>query len=358
MIDEVQDILFRLVRSALGTESFAGRLDLSDSQWKELFRLSAGQMVSAMVLDQISALESNIPDHIRLGWQKQVAHAGKHFDSQLLSLNHLAAVLSVEGIDFTVLKGLGLAILYPKPQLRECLDVDIYCGENYERVNDLVLKTGLCKEVFYEEMHSAFNLDGIHIENHYKFTNDFTKALTFNKEVIMGMESEKRVTDPRLPGISFPGVNMGAFHLMSHTISHLSWSGILLRHLCDWTVYVRSYRDSLDWDFLCAQWKLSGLDRMVSLIFDICRKYLSLDFVPEQLVQYRNKREEDYILHNIFHPFKPSAAVKDPFRKAVRKIAQYRYLCRMHRIVFGEKFPLSFRYIITPHPESSVSRSI
>ena len=54
-------------------------------------------------------------------------------------LSKVVSALRERGMDSVLLKGQGLAGCYPKPEMRQCGDIDLYVGEeNYEKAKEIV----------------------------------------------------------------------------------------------------------------------------------------------------------------------------------------------------------------------------
>jgi len=339
-MNKVQTILGSILRSALEGKQLKAPVELNRRQWKELFKRTIQQQVAALVYEELAG--STMPDDVRADWQAYTQFSARRFDTQLMALTRLAALLEAENVRMMVLKGFGLALTYPQPQLRECGDIDIFCYDDYDKVNDFIISSGLDPEAREtEEKHFGFEVNGIEVENHRKFCTDSNRANRHVGKVLMKMSSDEPLRDPRLPGILFPTPQMGALHLIAHTLMHLWWSGITLRHLCDVTQYLRSYADRIDFAQLHEVLAEAGLDHSASLLLSLCHQLLGLEY--DKAIWPKCCADSlETILHSIFHPFKNSCFTRDPFRKFYRKVVMHRFRARLYRIVYGEQYPESF----------------
>jgi len=136
----------------------------------------------------------------------------------------------------------------------------------------------------------------------------------------MEMSTEEPFLDPRLPGILFPSIQMGALHLIVHTLSHLWWSGITLRHLCDVTVYFHRHMAEIDFAQLRSVLAEAGLEKSAALLLYLCNSHLGLDLDLDlsEWQQYEKDATET-VLHSIFHPFKNSCFTRDPLRSSTAR---------------------------------------
>jgi len=338
----IESTLFAILRSALGIRKFTSPVKLTARQWSMLFSTALQQKVASIVYDELNTAGSDIPEEIKSRWQEYSNFSAQRFDAQLMALTRLSAILEAENVRLMVLKGIGLALCYPEPQLRECGDIDIFCFGDYDKVNEFVLASGLDPEAREtEEKHFGFEINGIEVENHRKFCTENNRANIHIGKVLMGMSADKPHSDPRLPDIVFPSIQMGALHLVVHTLVHLWWSGITLRHLCDVTMYFRRYKADIDFVQLRSVLTEAGVEKSAALLFELCNHFLGLELDLSDWQQYKKDAAET-VLYSIFHPFKNSCFTRDPIRKFHRKVVMFSFRSKLYRLVYGEKYPHSF----------------
>lgn len=339
---KLEKIIFGILSDALSKGSSSQNLILSPSEWKELGEMAIRQGVGSLVWEQLKSGWNNMPEDIKSGWEAYADFSSRRFDAQLLALSHLSTVLENEGLRMMPLKGLGLALCYPRPELRECNDIDIYCFDDFDRVNSLLSEKGLCTEMKEsEEKHVVFCFDGIEVENHRKFTTEYNKASILVGRILRELSAGDTQSFPELPGMIFPSPLCGALHLVFHTLSHLVWSELTLRQLCDIVLYFRKYSSQLDVRELQRILKDAGIDHSAAFLFDICEKYLGLTNYPA-LRGTADEKSEEIILNSIFKPIKSSADVADPLRKILIKLFTFRRRRVLHKIIYKEVFPASF----------------
>jgi len=338
-----EQIFFSLIRSAVGTGRIGCPVSLPPHEWMRLFELSASQNLAALVFGELSRIGNDMPDGILRRWKGFTDYSTAKFEAQLIALTHLSQFLEGHGIRVMVLKGLGLALLYPQPQVRECSDVDIFCFGEYERVNGLLLQAGMISGIEEEnDKHCSFSFDGVNIENHRYFSEYVNRANVLIGEKISCLSETDLLTDNRTPGIYFPGVQMGALHLMMHTLSHLAWSGISVRHLLDCGLFFNKNKDAINRDSLIRIWKDSGTADAAFSLFALCESLLGLETGMADAEQPRYQKTSETIRKGMLNPFSSSAEVLNPIAKFARKYKRFRFRSVMHPIVYGEPFPDSF----------------
>lgn len=339
----IQNIFLSILRSALDSEKLSGPLKLTPAQWSGLYKLSRHQHLAALIFHEINKLENNLPKEISLEWRQFSEYSINKFDAHLMALTRLSQILEDHGIKMMTLKGLGLALLYPIPQLRECADVDIYCFGEYDRVNSILLQGNLIKNIDHEsDKHCSFTFAGINIENHRYFCEYVNRANIVIGEEIINLSKNAQSTDSRVPGILFPCPQAGMHHLMMHTLSHMAWSGISMRQIVDCGLYFRRHADEVDREAILKLWRDTGVEEGALSILSICEKLLGIrtEMIPNGW--QGNKRDESLIIKGIFGHIKASAQAGTALGKFFCKLRWYLFRRPMHRIAYNEPFPDSF----------------
>lgn len=338
-------MLFRLLRNVLGCERYSSPVCLNDDEWVSLYYIAQRQNTTSMIYKVISSEETNIGFDTKMNWATQALHVQELNRKHILVLERLKDALAVYGIRIMVLKGIGLASLYPDPLLRECGDIDIWCFGEYERANDIIDGLGASGR-HADTKHCSFRLEGINIENHRRFNRDFNKA-----NIVVGTDLDTLIEVAPVPlptteGVVMPNPTANAIFLMIHMLNHLAWSGIKVRHLVDWTVFVNSYFDQVDWEHVIRLWRDAGLTRSVSLVYSICvdmlgcRKNEGIPYV------FEDDKDYWYILNDILHPVPSPSSTKSRIRNFYLRYRRHKVRCRRHGIVYDEPYPNTLHKIL------------
>ena len=221
--------------------------------------------------------------------------------------------LKKEGIDSVLLKGQGLARVYSNPKLRQCGDIDIYVGEeNYGRACEVLEKiagkienngngenhgNGDVEEtghkVIESEKHYHRNIRGVCIEIHRR------AAVLRNRvhdAVFVRLERElldrKRVMEIDLGNgtVNVPPVEFDALFVFIHAWNHFISSGVGLRQVCDWTLYIHKFGKDLDVTILEKRLRSLGLLKAWQIFGYLAVKYLGLP--EEECPLYSEKYEK------------------------------------------------------------------
>jgi len=166
-------------------------------------------------------------------------------------MNKMTALVSnrfrKDGFPNCILKGQGVALLYPNPLRRQSGDIDIWLkGERKEIVN-YVHKIAPSRKPNYH--HIGFDLkDGTMVEAH------FTPSLAFNPltnwkiqkwaKVHQDEQMQTRVVLPECDReISIPSLRFNAVFILHHLFKHLLYEGVAMRHVLDYYFVLKSFHD-------------------------------------------------------------------------------------------------------------------
>lgn len=337
-MNEIENVFFQIIRSAIGTDKVVCSIQLSENQWFELFKMSKKQGLAAVVFEELMARGHNMPFSLKMEWAFHSDFIKERHEKQLIETQRFADLLGRNGLRMMLLKGNGLALLYPHPELRECGDIDIYCFGGYDKVNQLVATKGI-KIDEEDSKHTHFFFNDIAMENHRMFNYEFNMANKIVSRELMAHFDENPVTDDRIPNVFFASLNINALYVMMHTINHLPWSGIPVRNLVDWTLFLKKNHEQLDWNYLGKIWKESGLIHIVVILSEICKNNLGCRWFDLNVENLYKAGDYQCVIKNIMNPWIESSGTNNKFKKVMRKIEQFCRHKKMHFIVYHEPFP-------------------
>ena len=236
----MENLLCKLISSSLAGEPLECSGE-TEQDWQRCFDLALQQNVLAMTLPAMSALPKEQRPEFTL-WSKWIAYAQNVADlsqHKRQVVEKIGGWLAEEELTTMIVKGFSLSVLYPKPDLREFCDVDIFSGTGYEAVNACFRKHGV--EVGKPDGHHArLVVDGVAVEHHHSFDNSRVRqGSAYSIEVEL---QRLAISDPRptaLPGICFPCPALTALYTIWHAYKHFLHEKIELRHIIDWAVALR-----------------------------------------------------------------------------------------------------------------------
>lgn len=189
--------------------------------------------------------------------------------------------LEEEGIETVLLKGQAYARCYPRPELRQCGDIDLYTGEeNYRKAYEATRRLGWeSKEEFRAEAkHYGCTLRGVRVELH----RVAAQLPLRSADRVMYEWSRRRLSPrPRRVGtggaeVAVPSPIFDVVFVFVHLYLHFLSSGIGLRHLCDWVMLMHTHAGAIDREELERVLGKSGLLRGWRMLAPIAVEHLGL----------------------------------------------------------------------------------
>ena len=249
---------FELIQVAVGT-----RQDLSATlqpeKWQRLYHEARRQALLGVLYEAITRLpKAQMPPKSLLFQWYGVAEKIKEQNRQInAEAVRLGQWLQAQGMDYTVLKGQGIATLYPEPLLRNPGDIDVWVRPpHYEQIPlserryqlvEFSKQLGTIDNICYHHLHFPFS-ETVEVELH--FTPTWKDNWLLNKRLqryftnLDLKQSQQLVDLPEGAGqIQIPSTDFNAFYVLLHIYHHLFGEGIGLRQLMDY--YYVLHRD---WD--------------------------------------------------------------------------------------------------------------
>ena len=213
-------------------------LNLSEEDWTRLFTLAAQHGVTALLFDTILRLpEQQQPSRaLKIRWALSSEAIEKRHAQQTRAAHELTTLFASHGVRTILLKGLGLSIYYPRPEHRECGDIDLWL-DDCDKGNRLIEELG-----------------------------------------IVNAEAENSRLAPA--GYYTPSPMFNALYLLRHMARHFGTEGINLRHLLDWGLFLRSEQSEIDFEKILTLYAATGYDTVYNIFTALAGELLDEDFTP------------------------------------------------------------------------------
>ena len=244
------------------------------ADWAALFQEAAHHTVIPLVYDSLTPAErACIPAELSPQWQRTVI-------TTLWQNEQIAAeqrrILSLFPFPCVILKGSSSAMNYPKPELRCAGDIDLLLSpEHIEAAQTILSAQGyaLSNPENDGEGHLAMHRGPYIVELHRapsgipkSHTGDEIRAYFRNAERSACLRDVLPVLPP----------DRRAVLLLVHKLDHVLTSGLGLRQLCDWAVFVSRELSPALWTELTPTLKRFGLYRFGLIVTRTCVDYLGL----------------------------------------------------------------------------------
>ena len=252
-----EEVFFSLLRNAL----WGSPVEIPEGfvQWAGVARTAKvqsvlGQVGDAMLSDSriAAAMPAELKTRMKTFIMANMMTHGKLNNVLVKVVNELSAA----GIPSVLLKGQGLAQYYPKPELRQCGDIDLYVGlgdyySSYDRLRPLATEIDDRKSLEVGK-HYDFFVGSVSVEVHRYSDRYPTKRL----DEIYQEVSRRGLSENLVPvgflgcQVQTPSDEYNAFYIFSHLFHHFLTSGLGARQLCDWMLFLRERGSHIDMDSL------------------------------------------------------------------------------------------------------------
>ena len=237
-------MFFELLQIAAGNRKWFSSLP-SEEEWRELFDLAEKQTLTGVAFYGIERLplEQRPPKPLLMKWYSATERL------KALNAEMNAKVVAVarrfrrDGFRSVILKGQGIATLYPDASYRTPGDIDIWVEGGRERVAAYLRGIApKCKVVYHHA--DFYPIGGTDIEVHFMptwmnsyFTNRCLQRFFADKALDCFKDALDEVGDDgRIP---VPTLELNRVFILVHIYRHLFSEGIGLRQLMDYYYVLR-----------------------------------------------------------------------------------------------------------------------
>ena len=286
------DLSLVLLRVALWNEGDAKASDiarvgndsvdssLANVDWNTVVAFFKKQALSGLLPDAVAFLPIQLQPSIKLkmsmiAQQLQIEQMNHSMNGELVAF---VEKLENREIPYLLLKGQGVASLYPHPSHRLCGDIDIYVPmEHLKEVGKEFLAFGAVRTA-ESRHHVNFRARGIAWELHHSIYY-FQKKI--RNQIFMKYVDEEMRKDPSFAVIEGKQVRvlsptMNALLLLSHIVDHFYCEGVGLRQLCDYALLLHHHRNDIDKELLLQYLEELSLLGSYRIFGCICVHYLGV----------------------------------------------------------------------------------
>lgn len=295
---------------ALASNALMGREQPLPPQvdWREVLREAEKQAVLSCLMSC-----QQVSEQVRGGELREMAEQLLANNMQVFYAHtELHRLMTENGIPYVILKGCASASYYPTPILRTMGDVDFFVPPALLDKADRVLReAGFTVRDRNHDLHIVCDREDGHFELHF--------APVRYPEGAAGQVLRRLFDDllERSRQRSVAGFEMclpSDLHhgllILLHTVRHLFDSGIGLRHLCDWAVFVEGFSNEAFREVFEGPLREAGLWRSAQLLTLVCIRYLGC--TPKEWAGAAPNDLLEAILTDIFQG--GNFGVKDPVR--------------------------------------------
>lgn len=280
-----------LTDTALSGQSSALLRSLSAADWNTLVQSARLHRVPALAVDGLQlilrdnpGLETEIssPENSAMlrRWYTATVLAERGYLAARKAAGTLAQFYASQNIPMMLLKGCGLAALYPEPSHRTFSDIDIYLFGKARFADSLLSDFKGITIRTDSDKHSKFLIGQIPVENHHTFFNIEKQPELAPVQQYLEQQASQSVKCP--DGYFLPTVQMNAVLLPYHSATHYVFGSQSLAHLVDWALFLKRNAATVDWDSVLRLASVTGTTAFYGAINNIAvRRFgISPDALP------------------------------------------------------------------------------
>lgn len=281
-----------LLQSALWSTPCS--VSLSAQAWEGIVRFVSEQVLDGILPDAIALLSREAQPTTAakmrmIARQLQVEKANEKMNGELLAFTE---ELERRSIPYVLLKGQGVASLYPVPHHRTPGDIDLYVPANYLKEVACGFEAFGATRTAETRHHINYQARGVEWELHhciYYFQKD-SRNLRFMRYVDEAMKQPATYATIGEGGVRVLPPMMNVLMLLSHILDHFYCQGVGLRQLCDYALMLNSAYKDIDKEQLIMALDELSLTRAYRVFGQLCVQYLGLS--PNKLMLQPTKSDK------------------------------------------------------------------
>lgn len=301
MASEITFKFFHLLQAAFG-QSFHESISFDEKEWNMVFEMAIKQSLIGVILEGVQRLSEKDsckrpPLSLLYEWIGQaelIKQQNKQKDQKSAMLTRM---LKDWGCKSCILKGQGVARLYPQPELRQSGDIDIWVDASRDEIVKLLKSKCIgISFIDYVNCHAGFFTEA-EVEVHFRptwFYNPFVNRKV-QKWIERNKETQMSNYDNEV-GFCYPTIGFNLVFSLIHIYRHIFQEGIGLRQLLDYYfILIRSTVKERS-DALITL-KSFGLGKIAAAVMFIEQKVFGVE--ESYLLCLPNEKEGCFLLEEI-----------------------------------------------------------
>lgn len=225
----------KLLLVSMGRESSFDK-DLTPEMWTHLFTMAKCQTLLGVLNTGIHRLpDSQLPpEHILADWDRLTGKIAEIYARHERHVAELEAFFDSKGLHGCVLKGTGLARLYPDPGRRQCGDIDVWVPGPRRDVLKVFSDKFDIHGIIYQECKVDI-FDDTDVEVHFHPTKMYNPFNNARLQLWLDRHSPVRNDTP----LTYPDTEFNVIFCMAHMYRHYLVGGLGLRQMMDYYYVLR-----------------------------------------------------------------------------------------------------------------------
>ena len=242
------DFFVELIQIALGIRSSLSTFPLEED-WQKAYRLAEKQALMGLLFSAIEKLNEKDktampPMSLFYQWTGLVLNTETQNKRLNEAAEHLTRIFKNGGLRCCVLKGQGIARLYPQPLRRQPGDIDLWVEGGRERVLKFLKDScfGLGQVVIHHV--DTRIIDGVETEIHFIPVYACNPFLHRRLQRFFRQHADEQFSNiDRELGFAYSTLRFNAVYILAHIYMHFLYEGIGLRQIVDYYYVLKNLDD-------------------------------------------------------------------------------------------------------------------
>ena len=277
-------------------------IPIDEKEWDIIYKMAVKQSLVGLVFEGVQNLTELYPDQKPsvnllfewIGQTEQIKSRNKQMDNRSAMLKRM---FESKGYDSCILKGQGVARLYPVPEVRQPGDIDIWVdGKRDDIIKNLKSDFIGLSYIDYVNSHADFFTDA-EVEVHFRPTwmyNPITN-MKVQKWIQKNKDAQMKEYDNEV-GFGYPTVSFNLVFSLIHIYRHVFQEGIGLRQLTDY-YFILTHSTLAERREVFQTLKSFGLGKFAAAIMHIMQQVFDIE--KDFLLCEPNCAEGEFLLKEI-----------------------------------------------------------
>ena len=276
---------------------------VSVDQWRELYQMAMKQTLVGVMFPAIERLPEGMrpPKELLLQWymmKERIVKMNRLLNQRAVETERF---FKQEGFKTCILKGQGIATLYPNPLLRTSGDIDIWLSGGRQKIYDFARSRVGLNGLTYQHIHYPLHKDvevEVHVTPGHLFAPIENRKLQHYFDACSEEQFLHKVELPEGVGtISVPTDELNRVYILLHIYGHLFGEGIGLRQVLDYYYVLRQPATEADRENTIRMLKKLGMLRFARAMMWVQQEVFGLD--GEYLFIEPDEAEGRFLLNEI-----------------------------------------------------------
>ena len=295
-------LFFSLLRSVTDCEEVMPIPIITRENWEGVFELAKQQALVGIVFRAIEKLPAKCrpPRELLLQWYALTEQIKRRSQQLNETARMVEQRFAKDGLSGTILKGVGIAALYPEPLYRTPGDIDIWLDAEREDIVAYVRKHKENPFVIYHHV-DFVEVNGVSIEVHFtpSYFSDFRTNNRFQQYVReqRSLQMEHTTVLDGVGEVHTPTLAFNRVYVLSHIYRHLFDEGVGLRQLLDYYYVLRQGFTGEEREETMRVLRHLKMKRFVAAVMWVLREVFSME--ERYMLTAPNEKDGRFLLDEI-----------------------------------------------------------